>query len=69
MSVPRSAEESHTVSHPLVLALEYERRQPEKNLQGFFDSSLPKINHAEVRQWGSDLLREREEEGLESSKR
>ncbi|KAI9509670.1 HD domain-containing protein [Russula earlei] len=30
-------------------------------LQPFFDSSIPHLRHTEVREWGADLLREREE--------
>ncbi|KAF4570048.1 hypothetical protein EYR40_009034 [Pleurotus pulmonarius] len=40
-------------------ALEYERRHEEKDLQSFFDSSLPFIRHPEVQGWGNDLLNER----------
>ncbi|KAF7430495.1 hypothetical protein PC9H_006203 [Pleurotus ostreatus] len=40
-------------------ALEYERRNEEKDLQSFFDSSLPFIRHPEVQGWGKDLLNER----------
>ncbi|KAF9499379.1 HD domain-containing protein [Pleurotus eryngii] len=40
-------------------ALEYERRQEEKDLQSFFDSSLPFLRHPEVQGWGKDLLNER----------
>jgi len=42
-------------------ALEYERAHNSQTLQPFFDSSIPHIRHTEVRQWGADLLREREE--------
>jgi putative hydrolase of HD superfamily len=42
-------------------ALEYERAHGTQTLQPFFDSSVPHLRHAEVREWGSDLLREREE--------
>ncbi|KAG8699872.1 hypothetical protein FRC09_006320 [Ceratobasidium sp. 395] len=42
-------------------ASEYERAHAESSerLQPFFDSSLPKIKHSEVAQWGSDLDKER----------
>ncbi|PSR82584.1 hypothetical protein PHLCEN_2v6017 [Hermanssonia centrifuga] len=40
---------------------EYEKNHQMKTLQPFFDSSLPKIRHPEVRQWGEDLLVEREQ--------
>lgn len=39
-------------------AHEYEQRHA-TNLQEFFDSSIPGVKHAEVRQWGQDLLVER----------
>ncbi|KXN86731.1 HD domain-containing protein C4G3.17 [Leucoagaricus sp. SymC.cos] len=39
-------------------ALEYEKRH-KKPLQPFFDSSIPKLNHPEVRTWGADLIAER----------
>lgn len=42
-------------------ALEYERVHDSQTLQPFFDSSIPRIRHAEVREWGADLLRERED--------
>lgn len=42
-----------------LLALEYERRHEGKDLQSFFDSSLPFIRHHEVQAWGHDLLNER----------
>ena len=42
-------------------ALEYERAHDSQVLQTFFDSSIPSIRHTEVREWGADLLREREE--------
>ncbi|KIK07905.1 hypothetical protein K443DRAFT_153637 [Laccaria amethystina LaAM-08-1] len=41
-------------------ALEYERNH-NKDLQPFFDSSLPNIRHPEIKSWGEDLLIEREE--------
>jgi putative hydrolase of HD superfamily len=46
-------------------ALEYERAHNSQTLQPFFDSSVPHIRHTEVRQWGADLLREREERHAE----
>ena len=42
-------------------ALEYERAHDPQTLQPFFDSSIPYLRHSEVREWGADLLREREE--------
>ncbi|KAI0046527.1 HD domain-containing protein [Auriscalpium vulgare] len=42
-------------------ALEYEREHDTLTLQPFFDSSIPHVRHPEVREWGADLLREREE--------
>ena len=42
-------------------ASEYERAHDSQTLQPFFDSSIPFIRHTEVREWGADLLREREE--------
>lgn len=42
-------------------ALEYERAHDSQTLQPFFDSSIPYLRHDEVREWGADLLREREE--------
>jgi putative hydrolases of HD superfamily len=47
-------------------ALEYERARGSQTLQPFFDSSIPHIRHTEVREWGADLLREREEMGAEA---
>jgi putative hydrolase of HD superfamily len=41
-------------------ALEYERAHGSQTLQPFFDSSIPHLRHGEVREWGADLLRERE---------
>ncbi|PPQ65026.1 hypothetical protein CVT24_008174 [Panaeolus cyanescens] len=41
-------------------ALEYERDHGPKTLQQFFDSSIPKLSHPQVKQWGADLLAERE---------
>ncbi|KAK7031681.1 HD domain-containing protein [Favolaschia claudopus] len=45
-------------------ALEYEREH-DASLQPFFDSSLPKVQHPEVQEWGRDLLDERQ--GLQST--
>ncbi|KAI0272410.1 HD domain-containing protein [Gloeopeniophorella convolvens] len=42
-------------------ALEYERAHGLRTLQPFFDSSIPHVRHAEVREWGAHLLQEREE--------
>jgi hypothetical protein len=39
-------------------AYEYERAHG-KELQPFFDSSLPVLRHPEVRSWGEDLAKER----------
>ena len=44
-----------------VQALEYERAHGSQTLQPFFDTSIPHLRHEEVREWGADLLREREE--------
>ncbi|KAG5723640.1 HD domain-containing protein C4G3.17 [Termitomyces sp. T112] len=41
-------------------ALEYERNHGATTLQPFFDSSLPKIQHPEVKGWGEDLTAERQ---------
>jgi len=46
-------------------ASEYEKRH-DKDLQAFFDSSLPKIRHPEVRRWAEDLERERTTKSLSS---
>ncbi|KAF9054038.1 HD domain-containing protein [Panaeolus papilionaceus] len=40
-------------------ALEYERNYGTSTLQPFFDSSIPKLQHPQVKQWGVDLLEER----------
>lgn len=42
-------------------ALEYERAHGSQTLQPFFDNSIPQLRHTEVREWGVDLLCEREE--------
>ena len=42
-------------------ALEYERAHDSQRLQTFFDNIIPFIRHAEMREWGADLLRERGE--------
>jgi len=42
-------------------ALEYERNHGAKDLQCFYDNSIPKIRHPQVRQWGQDLMAERED--------
>ena len=42
-------------------ALEYEQAHGSQTLQPFFDSSIPHLRHTEVREWGADLLRERED--------
>ncbi|TFK86985.1 HD domain-containing protein [Polyporus arcularius HHB13444] len=41
-------------------AFEYERNHDMRNLQPFFDSSLPFLRHPEVKEWGEDLARERQ---------
>ncbi|KAL5531569.1 hypothetical protein ACEPAG_4446 [Sanghuangporus baumii] len=41
-------------------ALEYEKRYEDKQLDAFFESSIPKVHHPEVQQWGADLMQERE---------
>ncbi|KAK7687773.1 hypothetical protein QCA50_008992 [Cerrena zonata] len=41
-------------------AFEYERNHGMTNLQPFFDTSLPHLRHPEVKQWGEDLVNERE---------
>lgn len=48
-------------------ALEYERAHGSQTLQPFFDSSIPYLRHTEVREWGTDLLREREEIGAKAA--
>ncbi|KAH8116332.1 HD domain-containing protein [Phellopilus nigrolimitatus] len=40
-------------------ALEYERRHEEQQLGAFYESSVPKIQHPEVKEWGADLMAER----------
>ncbi|KAF8202182.1 HD domain-containing protein [Pholiota molesta] len=40
-------------------ALEYEKAH-NASLQGFFDSSIPKLQHPQVQAWGRDLMTERE---------
>jgi hypothetical protein len=44
----------------MYLALEYEQNHGATTLQPFFDSSIPKLRHPEVKQWGEDLLGERQ---------
>ncbi|KZT09821.1 HD domain-containing protein [Laetiporus sulphureus 93-53] len=41
-------------------ASEYERQHSNPTLQSFFDNSIPFIQHPEVKQWGRDLLAERQ---------
>lgn len=60
---------AHLLTHMLDLdrfemaaqVLEYERAHDSQTLQPFFDSSIPYLRHSEVREWGADLLREREQ--------
>ncbi|KAG6902027.1 hypothetical protein C0995_005360 [Termitomyces sp. Mi166 len=52
-------EEGKTEEAKFVKALEYERNHGATTLQPFFDSSLPKIRHPEVKGWGEDLAAER----------
>lgn len=40
-------------------AHEYEKAH-DVSLQGFFDSSIPKLQHPQIQSWGEDLLIERE---------
>ncbi|KAH9479859.1 5'-deoxynucleotidase HDDC2 [Psilocybe cubensis] len=40
-------------------ALEYEKNHG-ANLQPFFDSSIPKLQHPQVQEWGQGLLEERQ---------
>jgi putative hydrolases of HD superfamily len=42
-----------------ILADEYEKRHT-RTLQSYFDSSIPNIRDPEIKQWGSDLLKERD---------
>jgi putative hydrolase of HD superfamily len=42
------------------IAMEYERRD-DVSLQQFFDASLPKLRHPEVKEWGEALHNERQE--------
>lgn len=53
-----------TTLHPIETssqtAFEYERNHDMRNLQPFFDSSLPFLRHPEVKEWGEDLARERQ---------
>jgi len=43
--------------------MEYEKgsEQGARNLQTFFDSSIPRIRHPEVQKWARKLTEEREE--------
>ncbi|KAI5121860.1 hypothetical protein M0805_001068 [Coniferiporia weirii] len=43
-------------------ALEYEHRHKDQQLDGFFESSIPKIQHPEVKTWGEDLMVERDQQ-------
>ena len=45
----------------IFIALEYERNHGAKDLQCFFDNSIPNVRHAQVQQWSQDLIIEREE--------
>ncbi|KZT70809.1 hypothetical protein DAEQUDRAFT_764378 [Daedalea quercina L-15889] len=42
-------------------ASEYETNHGMTTLQPFFDTSIPFIRHSEVKQWGEDLIAEREQ--------
>jgi len=42
-------------------ALEYERNHGAKDLQCFYDNSIPNVRHPQVQQWSQDLMVEREE--------
>ncbi|KAG6897700.1 hypothetical protein C0992_012169 [Termitomyces sp. T32_za158] len=59
-------EEGQTAEAKFVKALEYEREHGMTTLQPFFDSSLPKIQHFEVKGWGEDLADERRRLKLDS---
>ena len=43
------------------IALEYERNHGAKDLQSFYNSSIPNVRHPQVQQWSQDLIIEREE--------
>ena len=49
-----------SIDSPRSQAAEYEKAHSIQ-LQQFFDSSLPKIQHPEVRAWGEDLLKQRDD--------
>ncbi|KDR67713.1 hypothetical protein GALMADRAFT_273060 [Galerina marginata CBS 339.88] len=42
-------------------ALEYEKNHGAQTLQPFFDSSIPKLQHPQVQEWGHGLMNEREQ--------
>ena len=44
-----------------LLALEYEMSRKAIDLTPFFSSSIPNIQHHEVKDWASDLMKEREQ--------
>ncbi|OBZ73881.1 HD domain-containing protein C4G3.17 [Grifola frondosa] len=48
-------------------ASEYERNHGMRTLQPFFDSSLPFIRHPEVKEWGSNLIAERDRMHLQAA--
>jgi putative hydrolase of HD superfamily len=41
--------------------LEYETNHGTSTLQPFFDSSVPKLRHPEVKAWAAELMSEREQ--------
>ena len=51
----------HVNLYFILIALEYERNNGVKDLQPFYDSSIPNICHPQVQQWSQDLMVEREE--------
>ena len=42
------------------IALEYERNHGAKDLQTFYNNSIPNVRHPQVQQWSQDLMVERE---------
>ena len=43
------------------IALEYERNHGTRDLQPFYDSSIPNVRHPQILQWSQDLMEERGE--------